>query len=640
MGLPHSYWLKFINLMKNTFLFLYVFLTVIFNIKAFTVTDSDAQLIQAYFGNAKNVMPRISPDGKYLARLTPWRNNYNIFITNLETRQTKQITFETCQNIFSYVWINSGQIIYKKDFYGDKKYHLILADIKTCRNIDLTPFAYITCSIIEPRQDSEGKILIQMNKENNRCYDVYKLQINTGRLQLIEKNPGSITHWISDHNGKIRLAIANNNLKKEFLYREKKTGAWQKIASYDFDETVEPICFTFDNKNIYVLSNLNSDTLGFYEYNLKKGQIEKCIFQHFEADANDLLFSHKRKILGACYILDKLEYFFFDPEFAKICQFVQEKLPDYQVHLISKNIAEDKLIFLASSDVWPGSYYLLDTNKQKLEKLFDCKPTLQKEKFCHTRPISYTARDGLKIHGYLTMPKKHSEPRPLIVIPHGGPYSRDVLQFSSETQFFARKGFAVLRVNFRGSFGYGKKFYRASFKEWGHAMIDDITDGVLWTVRNKDIDSNNIVIYGNSYGGYAALMGAIKTPDLYKAAINCFGISNLFSFLEYYSHSLQFNKIKKTVGDTIIDKQRLVEASPLLNLNKIKIPIFIAYSENDFIVPKKESQQLILNFQDRNIPIESFYRNNEGHGFNQEENKFDLYKKILEFLAKHLKSNL
>tara|TARA_B100000676_G_scaffold127101_1_gene126223 strand:+ start:1 stop:777 length:777 start_codon:yes stop_codon:yes gene_type:complete len=254
-------------------------------------------------------------------------------------------------------------------------------------------------------------------------------------------------------------------------------------------------------------------------------------------------------------------------------------------------------------------------------------------------PIKYTARDGLTIHGYLTLPKgKEHKNLPVIINPHGGPWARDYWGFNPEIQYFANKGYAVFQMNFRGSVGYGRDFWECSFKEWGKSMQDDITDGVNWLIEQGIADKDKIAIYGASYGGYATLAGLAFTPDLYACGVDYVGVSNIFTLLEtlppYWELGRQM--MYEMIGNPDTEKELLTAASPLFHVDKIKAPLFIAQGANDPRVKKSESDQIVEALKKRGIDVPYLVKDNEGHGFANEENRFEFYRKMGDFLDLHL----
>jgi dipeptidyl aminopeptidase/acylaminoacyl peptidase len=270
-------------------------------------------------------------------------------------------------------------------------------------------------------------------------------------------------------------------------------------------------------------------------------------------------------------------------------------------------------------------------------------PWIKESEMAEMRPISYQSRDGLTIHGYITLPKNVAPKNlPAVILPHGGPWSRNSWGYSAEVQFLANRGYAVLQMNFRGSTGYGRKFWEASFKQWGRAMQDDVTDGVRWLIKQGIADPRRIGIYGASFGGYVALVGLSSTPDLYACAVDYAGVSNLFTLLKsipaYWKPYLDM--YYEMVGHPERDEALLREVSPVFHADRIKAPLLIAQGANDPRVNRNESDQMVAALKARGINVIYIVKDNEGHGFSNEENRFSFYRAMEEFLAKHLGGRL
>jgi dipeptidyl aminopeptidase/acylaminoacyl peptidase len=331
---------------------------------------------------------------------------------------------------------------------------------------------------------------------------------------------------------------------------------------------------------------------------------------------------------------------YLDPQTEKMYSTIEQKLPGYQVDLAGNDHEEDKFIVAATSDRTPGSRYLFDAKTKELTKLADVAPWLKEDQLAPMKPIDYQSRDGLTIPGYVTLPLgRDPKSLPTVVIPHGGPWERDEWGYDPEVQFLANRGYAVLQVNFRGSTGYGRKFWEASFKQWGKTMQNDITDGVQWLIKQGIADPKRVAIYGGSYGGYATLAGVTYTPDLYAAAVDYVGVSNLFTFMKtippYWKPFL--DQMHEMVGDPERDKDLFAAMSPALNTDKIKTPLFVAQGAQDPRVNKAESDQIVQSLRKRGVNVEYMVKDNEGHGFDNEENRFAFYEAMETFLAKHLK---
>jgi dipeptidyl aminopeptidase/acylaminoacyl peptidase len=357
-------------------------------------------------------------------------------------------------------------------------------------------------------------------------------------------------------------------------------------------------------------------------------------------DVSNLLYSKKRKVLtGVTFEVDRLGYHFFDDLRGGLQQLVDERLPGYQNQLISHDREEQRFVVYSGSDRSMGSYHLLDSESGELKKLFEISPWLDERQMASMRPVRYSSRDGLTIHGYLTLPAEgEAKGLPLVVNPHGGPWHRDSWGFDPQVQFLASRGYAVLQMNFRGSTGFGRRFLEASFGQWGLAMQDDVSDAVGWAVAEGIADPERVAIYGGSYGGYAALAGLTKTPELYACGISYVGVSNLFTWIEaippYWKPYLEM--MYEMVGHPERDEERFRATSPLFNADRIRVPLFVAQGANDPRVRKAESDQIVEALKGRGVEVEYLVRDDEGHGFMKEENRFAFYRAMEKFLAKHL----
>ncbi|MFI5330763.1 MAG: alpha/beta hydrolase family protein, partial [Desulfobaccales bacterium] len=417
----------------------------------------------------------------------------------------------------------------------------------------------------------------------------------------------------------------------------------------NFKDTLAPLFFTFDNQYLYVSSNLGRDKQAIYRYDLENGKLLDLIYAHPEVDVEVLLRSKARQVItGAAFFTDKRHYYFFDKARRQMQEILQEQLPGYEVvagdggrNLRSKD--ETRVIVRTYSDKSLGAYYLYNQLNHELKKLADVSPWLQKAELADMQPIQYQSRDGLTLHGYLALPKG-VEPKnlPVVVNPHGGPWARDHWGFNPEVQFLVNRGMAVLQMEFRGSTGYGKAFWQAGFKQWGRKMQDDITDGVQWLIQQGLADPKRVGIYGGSYGGYATLAGVTFTPDLYTCGVDYVGPSNLFTLLASFPPywGLELQKFYEMVGDPVKDQELLTAVSPLFHADRIKAPLFVAQGAHDPRVKRAESDQIVAALKNRGIDVLYMVKDNEGHGFHNEENRFDFYRAMEEFLGKHLGSKV
>ena len=598
--------------------------------------------MEDFFRNPDTAAFSISPDGTRLAYAKPWEHRMNVYVREIATGTEKRITSATERDIAGFFWKGSSKIVYVQDSGGDENYHVYITDITTPEPRDLTPFDKVKASVLDDLEDDPSHMLLDMNQRNPEVFDVYRCNILTGELELLAENPGNITGWMTDHNGKLRAAYATDGVNGSFLYRTTENEEFRTLITTNFKETFVPALFAYDNKTIYVVSNLSRDKDAIYTFDPEENKTLDLVFEHDEVDAGGILHSKKRKIItGVTYTTDKRHFKFFDADREELQNSLEEFFPNYEVSVADMDDDERRVIVRTYSDRTRGTYYLFDRKDNSMSKLADLSSWLKEEQMASMRPVEFTARDGLKINGYLTLPSGvASRDLPLVVIPHGGPSARDVWGFDSEAQFLANRGIAVLQVNYRGSTGYGKAFWQAGFKQWGRRMQDDVTDGVLWAVEQGIADRSRLAIYGGSYGGYSALAGAAFTPDLYACAVSYVGPSNLFTLLEsippYWKPFIEMEY--EEIGDPSKDKELLEAVSPVFHAENIKIPLFVAQGANDPRVNKAESDQIVEAVRKAGKDVVYMVKDNEGHGFHNEENRFDFYRTLEEFFKKHLGS--
>lgn len=596
--------------------------------------------LKDFFRNPVKTSYSLSPNGEYLAFMQPWETRLNIFVEKIGTGQATRVTSAKARDIAGYAWKGDNRIVYVQDTGGDENFRLYAVSIDGSNPKDLTPFEKVRAQIIDRLEQNPNEILVSLNKREPRVFDVYRINVNTGEMQMIAENPGNYTGWATDWDGKLRIAVTTDGVNSTLMFRNNETDKFAPLVTTSFKETISPLLFTADNRQLYVATNIGRDKTAIVKYDPEtKKELEK-IYEHPEVDVNNLLSSRKRRaITGVSFTTDKTQYYFIDKQRADLQKDLERRLPGYEVRVAGFNDDEDKCLVRTFTDRSRGAYYFYDLKSKDFRKLADVSPWLNDQDMAPMKPIKYQSRDGLTIHGYLTLPKGvPARNLPVVVNPHGGPWYRDQWGYNPEVQFLANRGYAVLQVNFRGSVGYGRKFWEASFKQWGKAMQDDITDGVQWLIKQGIADPKRIGIYGGSYGGYATLAGLVFTPDLYAAGVDYVGVSNLFTFMKsippYWKPYLEM--IYEMVGHPEKEKDLLTAASPVFHSDKIKVPLLIAQGANDPRVNKAESDQMVEALKKRGIEVPYIVKANEGHGFANEENRFDFYRAMEEFLGKHL----
>ncbi|MFA7621723.1 MAG: S9 family peptidase [Aminobacteriaceae bacterium] len=598
--------------------------------------------LEHFFRNPEKSGFRISPDGARILFLAPWERRLNVHVQKIGEDSAVRVTSAAERDILTCMWSGNDRIVYLQDKGGDENYRLYSVKADGSGGRDLTPFDNVRATIVDPLEELDDEMLIGLNRRDPRIVDVYRLNLDTGDLTLVEENPGDIEGWMTDHEGRLRVALKTDGVNSSLLYRDEEGLPFRTLLTTNFRESVSPLLFTFDNKKLYVSSNLGRDKSAIFLFDPETAVHEELLFEHPEVDVGSLMYSKKRKVItGTGFITDRLHYHFFDDERRSLQEELESLLPGYQVRVGSMNRDEDRALLIANSDRTAGTYYFYDMSNRELKKLEDVTPWLPEERMAPMKAISYRARDGLLIHGYLTLPPGSDGTNlPVVIHPHGGPWARDVWGFNPEVQFLASRGLAVLQMNFRGSTGYGRAFWEASFKEWGLAMQDDITDGVQWLVDSGIADPDKVAIYGGSYGGYAVLAGLAFTPELYACGVDYVGVSNIFTLLEtippYWELGRQM--MYEQIGDPEKDRDLLMAASPVFHAESIRAPLFVAQGANDPRVKKAESDQIVEALKKRGVYVEYMVKDNEGHGFLNEENRFDFYRAMERFFSKHLGS--
>ncbi len=598
--------------------------------------------LRDFFKNPVSRGYDLSPDGATLSFLQPWESRMNVFIRPTAGGEAKRLTNEKERDIRNYAWKGNNFIVYAMDDKGDENFHLKRVDLKSGEVKDLTPFPKVRSEIIDDLEDvSESDILITLNKRNPEAFDAFRLNVATGEMKMVAENPGKVERWITDHAGVIRAATQTDGVNASLLARPDEKTPFKEVLKTNFRESVSPQFYTFDNKNLYVTSNIGRDKAAVVTIDPSNGKELEKIYENPEVDVDSLAYSKKRKVMTlAAFDTWKTERKFFDAQTEAMYKTLAEKLPGYEVEVSANDKAEEKFIVVASNDRSPGSRNLFDLKTGALTKLVDVAPWLKESDLAPMKPIEYKSRDGLTIHGYLTLPLgREAKNLPVVINPHGGPWARDTWGFNPEVQFLANRGYAVLQMNFRGSTGYGRKFWEASFKQWGQSMQNDITDGVEWLTKQGIADPKRVAIYGGSYGGYATLAGVTFTPDLYAAAVDYVGVANMFTFMKtippYWKPFLDM--FHEMVGDPEKDKAMMEAVSPVMHADKIKTPLFVAQGAHDPRVNKDESDQMVAALKKRGVEVEYMVKDNEGHGFHNEENRFDFYGAMEKFLEKYLK---
>lgn len=597
-----------------------------------------------YFKNPEKAGFRISKDGKYFSYRSDYKGKTNIFVQRAEDgAKALRVTNDTLRSIFGYFW-KGDRIVYQQDIGGDENFQIFSVSPDGSGVICLTPFAGVRSEILDALEFVKGHeddLIVAINKRNKEYFDPYMLNIKTGKLTLLFDNKLNYDSWYTDNNGVIRLASKTDGVNNTYYYRASEKEPFKELLTTSFKDSFSPAGFDSLNKNMYVLTNIGRDKIALVEYDPAGNKEIKELYSNPDYDIGGIDYDKQKKRLSEVYWEgEKAERHFFDEEWKAIYTDLENKFKGYEVYVTAYDDNRTRAIVWTGNDRLPGKYHLYDFSTKATKEVANAYPWLEEENMANTKPVTYQSRDGLTIHGYLTLPKgSDGKNLPVVVNPHGGPWARDGWGYNPEAQFLANRGYAVFQMNFRGSTGYGKKFWMASFKQWGKKMQDDVTDGVQWLIKEGVADPKRVAIYGGSYGGYTTLAGICFTPDLYACAVDYVGVSNLFTFMKtippYWKPYLdQFHEM---VGDPVKDSVLLAEASPALHTDKIKVPLFIAQGANDPRVNKAESDQIVEGLKKRGVTVDYMVKDNEGHGFHNEDNRFDFYGQMEKFFETHLK---
>ncbi len=605
---------------------------------------SEVKLIprEVIFGNPEKASPQISPDGTMLAYLAPVNNVLNVWVRTVGAEDDKAVTKDDNRGIRIYFWAaDSKHIMYLQDVGGNENFRLYGVNLETDKIRDLTPFEDVRVQIVDRNKHFPNELLIAMNKENPQVFDVYHLDLTSGELELVARNPGNIIGWVTDADFKVRGALAATpDGGFDLMLRENEEASWDKFITWDSENTLTsgPVCFSKDGKYLVLLDSRDANTGRLVKMEIATKDFE-VIAEDPQYDVSGLMIHPDTyEVQAVSFTKARTEWQVLDESIKGDIEAIT-KLDHGDYYVSNRDDADDTWLVKFDKDNGPVSYYAYDRETKKGTFLFHHRPVLNNYKLAPMEPISFTSRDGMTIHGYITYPSgKGKTNLPMVLNVHGGPWYRDSWGYNPEAQWFANRGYACLQVNFRGSTGYGKDFVNAADKEWGGKMHDDLVDGVKWAIEKGIADPKKVAIYGGSYGGFAALVGATFTPDLFCCAVDIVGPSNLTTWITsippYWSTMKAL--LYKRIGNPETEQEFLKSCSPFFKADQIKIPMLIAQGANDPRVPQAESEQIVEALKEKGIDYEYMLFPDEGHGFAKPENRIKFYAAAEKFLAKHL----
>jgi dipeptidyl aminopeptidase/acylaminoacyl peptidase len=594
------------------------------------------------FGNPTKASPQIAPDGKRLAFLAPDKNDVlQVWVQTVGQDDAKVVTADKKRGIRVHLWSYAPDVLlYMQDNDGDENYHLYSVDLKENLVRDLTPFQGVRAIPIDLNPDHPDEIYVGLNLKDRRLHDVYHVNLKTGAVELDTKNPGDAVGWVVDAKFNVRgMQAALPDGGTEVRVRDNGKSEWKKVVTWGPDESDSRVLgFNAAGDGLWLLSNSDRDTLALTKLDVKGGK-ESVVAAQDGVDAGNVFMHPTRHLpLAVAFIGEKVKWQVLEDTVAADFQEL-EKGGRGELSVVSTDHAFKTWVVVYTADIKPTEYYLYERATKKLTPLFSTRPDLAEYKLAPMKPVTIKSRDGLDLVSYLTLPVG-VEPKklPLVLMVHGGPWARDHWGFDAQAQWLANRGYAVLSVNYRGSTGFGKKFVTAGNREWAGKMHDDLIDAVKWAVKEGYADEKRVAIYGGSYGGYAALVGATFTPDVFACAVDVVGPSNLVTLLNSippYWEPMK-RRFAVRVGDVEKEEEFLKSRSPLFKADKIKIPLLVAQGANDPRVKQAESEQIVEAVKKAGKPVEYLVFADEGHGFARPENRLKFHAAMEAFLAKHL----
>lgn len=617
--------------------------------------------LESFFRKPEFLAMTLSPDGRHLGALAQLKlssgvTRMNIVVIDLQTRQARVVT-GVDQDVSGFQWATDDRLLFFMDKDGNESFGIYAVNKDGSMPRALAPsvesqmrsgsFVVRVTSVLDLLRDDPEHILVTNNERRAAYPDVYRMNIMNGRKRMLERNPGDVVGWGTDWDGKVVLAVARDKTRTIVRFRPPGKEDWEILSEFDFGEggitPASPVLA--DGRTMYVSSTLTPEGIrrnrsAIYTYDLQTRRLGDLVFEHPEVDVGGVAMSRKtREPMWVSYFYERPGRHYLNPTWEAVQTSIDQSLPDTINNMTSLDEEEKLAVVTSTSSVQSGRYYLLDMETMRMEELASSREWLKPEQMAPMQPIRFEARDGLALHGYLTTPRGvEAKNLPLVVNPHGGPWARDAYGFSPEVQFLANRGYAVLRVNFRGSTGYGQDLVMAGNREWGFKMQDDITDAVRWAIDQGIADPDRVCIYGASYGGYAVMAGLTYTPELYRCGINYVGVTSIPLLFETapqaWASSIEI--MKKQVGDPRADKAMLEDRSPVNHADRIQAPLLMAYGERDPRVVIKHLDLMEAALKRHEKPYEVIRKRDEGHGFAKYENQIEFYTALEAFLARNL----
>lgn len=596
--------------------------------------------IHDFFGKPDRTSFKVSPDGRRIAYLGLEEHCKNIFILDIvHPDSSKQLTYQKNMNVQYFFWTNSDSIVYSNSQSAEDSLRLAVINIHTDQSTSLLKPKKYALRWVKTTASKEGDILAQINSRDSTIFDLFRIPLDGSGPQLVDRNPGNFSGWFASEDGKVRVAVSSDSVEDGLWFRAEENLPFKNILETDFSTTVMPIGpVKGEPTSFYALSNVKRDKQAVVKINLTNGK-EEIVAANEVVDMNreGYLFSRQEIIYSSSFDKKK-ETKIYNPKLDRIYNKLLAEFKGFEIDIVDVDSAFQTVVFKTYTDVDPGGVYYYSAIKDKVVELTTVNPYLEGKTLAKMQEISYSSRDGKTIHGYLTLPVKKQKKYPVVVLIHDGPNRRDLWGFNPEVQFLANRGYAVFQVNYRGSVGYGKAFFKAGFKQWGGEIQNDINDGVAWLIHQGVADKDHIAMMGTGFGGYSALYAACFNPTMYKCVISNSGFTNLFTYFKeippYYTPYLQL--YYNILGDPTKEYELFKAISPLFHADKVRMPVLLFHGGKDKHNSMTDVHQFVQKVKNNGVPITYIYREDEGRRFKKEENIITYYQEIEGFLKQQM----
>jgi len=605
---------------------------------------------EVLFGNPDKSSVQLSPDGTKISYRAPVDGVMNVWVGPADDpTAAKPVTHDTNRGIRIYGWTYTNEhILYIQDKEGDENWRAYSVNLNTGETIDLTPLEGVQARIQQFSPKFPNEFLVALNDRVPQLHDLYRVNIDTGERTLVLENEGFLG-FVTDDDFNVRFAMRLTPDGGNQILKATEEGGWEPFMEILMEDilTTSPVWFDKTGKTLYMIDSRSRDTSALFALDLETGE-QTLIAEDPKADLSDVMVHPTEKnVQAVAFTYERKHWQILDESIAEDLAYLRT-VADGDVEVTSRTLDDSYWMVVYLMDNGPVRYYRYNREAQEAQFLFTHRGELEGLPLVEMHPVVVKSRDGLNLVSYYTLPVESdsdgdgypTEPLPMVLYVHGGPWFRDNWGYNPIHQWLANRGYAVMSVNFRGSTGFGKAFINASNLEWGKKMHDDLIDAVDWAIREGIADAEQVAVMGGSYGGYATLVGMTFTPETFACGVDIVGVSNLVTWMEtippYWAPQIELFATR--IGDHRTEEGRalLTERSPLTYVNQIQRPLLIGQGANDPRVLQAEADQIVQAMQEKGIPVTYVLYPDEGHGFARPENSLSFFAVTESFLAECL----